>query len=586
MKKILVRKIILFLIFYGSSIGIYFLLGIAASKIGSYATVFHYYIELGRLTCLIFPLFAGIVFFIPLKKAENFYNFFQQIRTRRFLFFLGMGAFILLSFIAYFVFEGVPKGDAVNVFFQTKIFSHGKLYAPAPDHAEFFHTASTIRHTGKWFSMLPPGHALALLPFYLLKLSWLTGPLLGVLSLIVVYLFCRTYFDETTARLAGILALFSPYFLLMQASFLPHASGLFFTLLLLYLFLQADSNQKAGYFLFAGGAAGMLLLIRPYTCVAIVFPFVIYSLVQLIKKRMMFKKLVWILPGIVAGAGITFWYNSILTGDFLTFPYDLHRMAGYNRIGFGAAVGTETFGLRGHSPIKAIINLAYNFFVTSMHLHGTPFLSFIPAFIFLLKGNKRREDFLLIAMIVSLVLFHFFYWFHGVNPMGSRYYFEVIFALLILNARGIMFLSKKFVVVRHIGDNNSSYFSREFIAKILLLVIVFNVVVYLPQSFTFFKKSGWGETREIYDQVKQSDTKTLVFIKPPRVTTPKTKNLNMFMYGSGFNYNDPWLEGQHLFVRWLGEDQNRELLKYFVDRMPVVVTFDEVRDEYVLRSLR
>lgn len=584
MHKSYKKKILLvFLLFLLYSIIVFFFVDKFSQKINPYSTIFHYFINLAKTTCFFFPIVVFVIVLLPGKVWSKFIVKVEQINNKRFLLVISLIALLFLSVIAWFVYEGVPKGDAVNVFFQTKIFAHGKLYAPLPEFPDFFHVASMIRHEGKWFAMLPPGHALILVPFYLLHSGWLTGPLLGVLSLIILFLICYQYYDEQTAKLAVILAVFSPYFLLMQASFLPHASGLLFGLLLFLFYLKALASHRSLDYFFAGSAAGLLFLIRPYTGIAFIFPFIIYSLYLLLKRKVAVKNLLLLGFGMSIFCLLAIFYNRILTGDFFTFPYNLHRVEGYNRIGFGATVGAETFGMAGHNPIKAMINLGYNFFVTSMHLHGTLFLSLLPMLIFIWKGKKRREDYLLIAVIGSLLLFHFFYWFHGVNPMGSRYYFETIFAMLILNARGIIFLSRK--MANWLTTNQINYHSQKnfYLSKLVIIIITFNAIIYLPQCFTFFKTSGWGETRKIYEQVKNIDSNTLIFIKSPEVTTPVSKNVNMFIYGSGFNFNDPWLNGKHLFVHWLDEKHNQQLKIHYPNRIPYLVTFDENSQRYLLR---
>jgi len=577
------NKTTIFVLFIAYSIILYFFLDILAQKTSHYSTIFHYYTGLAKTTSLTFPIFLIFALLIPAKFWSKVIQGFEQVNSKKFIVAISLLGLVLLSAIAWFVYEGVPKGDAVNVFFQTKIFSSGKLFAPLPNHPEFFQLASMIQYEGKWFAMLPPGHALILVPFYLLNLGWLCGPILGVISLILIFVICRRYFDVQTAKLATVLAVISPYFLLIQASFLPHSSGIVFGLLFFLFFLKALSSHKTLHYFLAGCSAGMLFLIRPYSAIAFIFPFVIYSFYLLIKRKVVLKNFLPLGFGITIFCLMAILYNKALTGNFLTFPYHLHSVAGYNRIGFGVNVGAETFGVIGHNPIKAMINLGYNFLVTSLHLHGTPLLSLLPAIFFVWKGTKRREDYLLIAIIGSLLLFHFFYWFHGVNPMGSRYYFEIIFAMLILNARGIILISQKLAdkfssaQVNHLDRKNN------LLARLLILILIFNLTIYLPRCFRFFKTSGWGETKKIYQLVKNIDSKTLVFIKAPELTTPLNKNVNMFIYGSGFNYNDPWLSGKHLFVHWLRNEQNQELKQFYSDRESFIVTFNESTNQYFIQ---
>jgi hypothetical protein len=179
---------------------------------------------------------------------------------------------LIAAVLSSVVFGRIPHvQDSIAQFFQARIFAHGRLWMPSPPLREFFDYAHII-NDGRWYSQYPPGHSLLLVPGIWLGVPWLVNPLLGGLSVVGIFLLTRDVFGRAAARAASVLAVLSPFLVLMASEFMAHASGLFaVTWFLLYALraLRSGSRRDAGI----GGAFLLLaVLVRPYTAFACALP--------------------------------------------------------------------------------------------------------------------------------------------------------------------------------------------------------------------------------------------------------------------------------------------------------------------------
>lgn len=179
---------------------------------------------------------------------------------------------LLAAVLSSVVFGRMPHvQDSVAQLFQARIFAHGRLWMPSPPLHEFFDYAHVISD-GRWYAQYPPGHSLLLVPGIWLGAPWLVNPVLGGLSVLGIFLLAREAFGRAAARSAVVLAVLSPFLVLMASEFMAHVSGLFaVTWFLLYALraLRTGSRRDAGI----GGAFLLLaVLVRPYTAFACALP--------------------------------------------------------------------------------------------------------------------------------------------------------------------------------------------------------------------------------------------------------------------------------------------------------------------------
>ena len=81
--------------------------------------------------------------------------------------------------------------DEVAQLFQSRIFAAGRLATPAPKPPEFFLVAQTLITDAGWVSQYPPGQSLLLALGMLVGLEWLVNPILGGLSVLLIFYLAR-----------------------------------------------------------------------------------------------------------------------------------------------------------------------------------------------------------------------------------------------------------------------------------------------------------------------------------------------------------------------------------------------------------
>jgi hypothetical protein len=496
-------------------------------------TVISLYIEHLKTALKILPIFVMILIFLQRVNYNNVLNKIKLVIDKNkivLLVFLAL-FFIFTNIISYFAYFHLPQLDATWVFFQTKIFATGNLFAPAPQLPEFF-PSNIIVHNNKWFSYTSPGHSLILLPFYFLKVAWVTGPILGTLTIFLIYKIAMRLFDRKVALLSLFLATFSPFMLFLFASYDFHTSSLLFSTLAIYLTIMIDNNRRL-IPIFLGISLGLVFLSRPYTGLVISLVIVLYLL--LTKK---YKIIPLVVIGFLPFLVFHLYYNYRLTDNCLITPYGIVNKT--HALGFSKDIGMATYDIKGHNIIKALINLCYNIFTLSFQLYGWLFFSLI-FFILSFWLKKKKESYLLYAIFFSLLLFHFFYWFHGVTPWGVKYVTEALPALIILSALTIIYSTK---------------LSRSFKTTFIMVAIIYNLIFFIPKTFLFFAKGKWGENSMIYNTVKNAGIKNaIIFIKESDLP-------NNFEYRSGFNYNEPFLKSDLIFAVDLGEKNHLLLNQY------------------------
>jgi hypothetical protein len=448
---------------------------------------------------------------------------------------------IVTNLISLLYYEHIPQGDGVVTLFQAKIIASGKLWAKTPPFPEFF-LSEMVSNGTKWFSMVQKGHALWLALFQLMRIPWLLGPLLGACSLTLFFFFAKNSFDEKTAREAAVLLLFSPFFLFVSASFLNQNSSLFFIMLSLLFTSLSVKKDRWSFSLLAGIFAGVAFLSR--STVIVFVPGLLLVLGCSPKHRI--RALLLFLAGLLPVCSLQFMLNGLYTGHPFRFAYELHLQPHLHAIGFGAEKGMPTYGIVGHTPLKALVNICYNGFAFSLHLFGWPLLSllFIPLAFFRWKRNLW-EFFSLIVIVLSIAFFSL-YWFHGISPMGPKYYFEICPLLVLLTVRGI----------RKTGMRA--------LAGILILV---NILVYIPFGLQPFNRI-WGTNNRCYHEVRRlSIRNAIVFVKDLPGDGEFAKTINRHHYLSVAFRNHPIIErGNIIFAKSLGDERNHQLIDAYKGR--------------------
>jgi hypothetical protein len=509
----------------------------------------NYYIRQLRIIVTIFPLCNFIFSFIPVRRYLDYSPWIHRVRSKSFLFVILILFFLATNVISFFFYNHIPQGDAVVSYFQSKIFSSGSLSVPPPRYPEFF-LREMVQHDGKWFSMVQPGHSLLLVPFLLIRLEWLSGPLIGVVSLVLFFLLLKNIFNENMAREGVLFLILSPTFLFVSSSFLNQNSSSLFTLLGILFFSLSITTEKDFFPLLSGFFIGLAFFSR--TTAALFFlPMIVILCIS--TKQRKWKTVLLFLFGLIPSLSLQFLSNLYYTGSAFRFAYSLHSESSLHAIGFGIGKGAATYNIPGHTPLKALINLLYNIFVFSLHLFGWPLISLIFIPVVLVRWKKNIWETFSLLVILSAVVFYSLYWFHGISPMGPKYYFEIIPFLVLLSVRGIRRLK---------------------IRPYVTILFFFTVFLYIPYGLRVFR-GEWGTNPRCVEETKTHSLKdAIVFVRDLPGENEFERTLNRHNYLSvGFRNNPLIGTSPIIFARDLGSVSNSLLLKEYPSRKPYLFEY-------------
>lgn len=440
------------------------------------------------------------------------------------------GSFVLFHFGAL---RGCPHvSDEVVYIFQAKTLARGTLAAPAPNAPSFFTYLNIIidTATGKWFGIYPPGWPGVLAPFIACGIPWLANAVVNALALLAIYRLGCEFFGRRAAGLALLLGLLSPFVWVMGASFLSHPLA---TLLAATALLGPAVGLRRDKLLpiAAGGLSlGGLVLTRPLDGIVIAVALALW-----LTRARAGKAAALLFAAALPGVAALLLYNRALTGEPFLFPQQLYNPR--DTLGFGPGVGkVATWGSVGHTPLKALYNLAANLQALATNLFGWPFVSFafVPFAYLTRRPRWWRGLKLLTAVAVLFALGYACYWYDGVM-YGPRFYYTLLPLWLLGTAAGLINLHKIFTVRR----------VKWLVPVATAVLFLFSFVVYLPRyvgklraSYNLMDNAAWTAAKKV-------GVRNGIILHPPYDRAYPS-------YGAVFWRNSPWLDTAVIWAKDLG----------------------------------
>jgi hypothetical protein len=435
--------------------------------------------------------------------------------------------FLLTLWIRDYVLEQFPNSsDEYAYLFQADMFSKGKLWERAHDLPDFFYSNNIAQFDGILVSRFPPGWPLVLSGAFEIGMNpALVNPLLGVLCLVVFFLFVKKYYNPTVAvwSLAG-LALTGMY-LYNSASYFSHVSCLLVTLLFVFNIYLYRERENILYALLAGLFLGFVVVIRYYTAVLIFVPFLACLLLEY--KWRVVKLFFWMGVGSVPCLTYLFWYNYSITGNALV-PVTMWAYPS-EQLGF----------VKGHNFVRGIEHVARR---TLMFMYWASPGLLILYVVYLFRKVKspverfaRPEDYTFLTLAIG----YFFYYQIGGNQYGPRFFFEALPFLMV------------FVVSKVIA-------SRERWATALLIASLLYPLIKLP-FISHREATIIDQRQDVYDLVaEQKIHNAVVFVASPTSPIRPMPEADLTRNGSKFLSDVVYvLEIPHI---------NRQVMDYYEDR--------------------
>jgi hypothetical protein len=446
--------------------------------------------------------------------------------------------------IRWVVLEELPITDDEHVYmFQARLLESGRLYADSlPTAVRPFFDNQFIVNNGRWFGCYFLGHPAMLALALKIGLGQWLGPIEAALTFLLTVGIARRIGGERVAIISGALLVASPFFLFLAATQLSQPTSALMLSLFWYAALRIEAGPRSvRWWALAAGALSFGVLTRPQTTVVLALPFVVRLAFLAMRGRLR--------PGagspavavgiLAVGAAVLLAINQALTGSPWRTGYHAYMAQGINWL--------FPFG-----PFYSVREISRNLGHLNFWLFGWPVsLAFLPFF-------RREGAAWALAMVPALaVVWYGIVAVPTVATVGPVYFGEAIGALVILSAGGI---ERVITVARaRLGD---SVWPQALIAWPVVGSLAC-VLTFLPVQVSSLLLSS-ELVKAPYDLVeRQRLDNAIVFVHslPSHVKAP----------GSWVGYhrnNSPDLTDRVLFVRDLGPEKNKDLMRYLPSRAP------------------
>lgn len=468
-------------------------------------------------------LSSKIYFFDRLLKTESFGWLILAVLVN------GLLIFYTTNFTLR-TFPMIP--DEYTYLTTAKLFAVGKLSVPSPQPKEFFDTLNFVNN-GSYYGKYPPGWPAMLAIGIRTGLEWFVNPVLGILTLVIIFVFARTLFSSTVANITMALTLACPFFIFNSACLMSHTSSLLLLTLAAYFLFCSDKTYMPSFGF--GMAAGFAFLIRPFTALLVLAPQVIYFSVQSIRQnnsRVLRNLLLGAFPVLILFAALFLFYNYVQTGNPFLQPFNLYNP--FERLGFFQ-----------HTWKEYSDRLNQNVFERTLDL--IKWTSGVPLLIFLILTIKKKSDpairlsLLFLAPALCLLVGYFFYAGSGKYQYGPRYLYESYALLLIPASIGVLAIKR-------------------LVPLLLVTVLFLNTFNFIQKSFYYHREIG--ERIHFFDLTNHLSN-SVVFIRAVDPTASR------YFTRNGLDFND-----SVLLLLDLGPENNKEIIRRYPNRSFYICTFD------------
>lgn len=341
-----------------------------------------------------------------------------------------------LALLACFVvFDGNPRSvDGFAQLFHARMFLEGRTWMPAPPEMASFGTLHMILGPERWLSQYPPGQPAVLAAGLALGAWWALNPLFVVLLMVSLHRVARWCTDESTARLALILAALSPLIVLVAGSEMSHLPAAALGTAAAAAATGTGGRRPHLAAIAAGLALGLMVAFRPIDAVAAAIP---VGAIALLASSQRFRVLATLAGAGVVGTAPLLWFNHATTGHWLQLGYTLlwgpEVGLGFHPVPWGIPL----------TPARAVGLTGLDFHQINTYLFDLPFPILLVVAAGYVAGRRRLgpRDVVPAVGVLALVALLFFYW-HRDVLYGPRLLYSIAPWLLLLTARAIVLLAR------------------------------------------------------------------------------------------------------------------------------------------------
>lgn len=438
-------------------------------------------------------------------------------------------AFVVMLAIAYGVFRAEPFCmDEYGYLYQAEIFAGGDTHLEQPPALEPLRELYVEAHDGKLFSKYPPGFSMVLAIGVELGVPFAINPLLGAITLLLLYVVVRRLAGERAAIAAQLILATNPFFVAYSASLFAHALTL--ALVMGVLVVLTDSKPR---WLLLGTLLGALIWVRPVDAAACGM-FVAFAVVRRDGWRRAFHGGSLALLPFAAFALAVMAYNARLSGRFALSTYPV--TGGEFKLFAGAELSfADNFTAIADDYVRRLVHegevLWGRYFVWPAGVL-VPLLALAAI---LLRAGDRGWRIALAFHFVAVVLL---YNFHGMpSPVptwpqyGARYWYSGFGAIVILAMLALVELQRrheKLATPRHAAIG---------LGVILALQLAIGVSLF----------HGYAQRFELQAAISRDIERACPGKRLVILDIPVRSRLPVFVRPEDFKRN-PFFAGERLFV--------------------------------------
>jgi len=341
-------------------------------------------------------------------------------------------AFVAALLVHLFVLQGFANsGDEYAYLWQAEAFAEGRVTAESPQPAEAFKQNHLGDAGGRRFSKYPPGWPLLLSAGVFAGWPGLVNPLLAALALAGIYRLACSWVGPRAAAFGVLVTGLSPFFLLNAGSFHSHPSCLFALTGLALSLAWANERPGARPLLLGGACFGLAVLVRPYTALLIGLPLIVGLGRPIIRSawaadRSAVPLGAWFALGGVPALAVLLGVNMAATGSMWTLAW--------NQFDSTESLGFTSYGHSIYRGLKTAVVLC---------LEGVVYTSFVAVpLLAASRGQAVAHRRLLWLLLLAPIVGYVFWWSHGGNRYGPRFYFEALLPMTLLVGAGLGHLAR------------------------------------------------------------------------------------------------------------------------------------------------
>jgi 4-amino-4-deoxy-L-arabinose transferase-like glycosyltransferase len=335
---------------------------------------------------------------------------------------VGIAAFLAALVFHLVVLQRFPNsGDEFAYLWQAEAFASGSVTAETPEPQAAFAVNHIADRDGRRFAKYPPGWPLLLAVGVWAGAPGVINPLLAALALAGLYRLGCLWIGERAALLGVAVTGLSPFFLLNAGSYFSHPSCLFALTALAICLAWGDSSGRGAAYALAGTSFGLAVLIRPFSALLIGTPLVLWCGVGAWRAGRLWRATVAFGIGGLPCALFLAAVNQAVSGQWALMAWT-----------YVDPTETVGFGPYGHTPWRGVKLTA------RMLAEGALYTGLLtPVLVLAARRRFGATHMLLWTLFLVHIGGHVFWWTHGGNRYGPRYYFEALLPFTLLVGVGL-----------------------------------------------------------------------------------------------------------------------------------------------------